>query len=225
MQAFDKDINAVIFDCDGVIINSEAVGQTALRSLLARYFAEETLERALERLRGQMLVPTLQQIFRETGCSICSEDIERIELALDDTIARLAEPMEGMREVVLACKVPIAIASNASLAWITEAVRRLDASDIFVDRLFSADHVQRPKPAPDVYLLAAQALAVLPTTCVAVEDSAAGVIAAVAAGMRVIGFCGTSPDPAAHRDVLCAAGAYPVVGSAKELLNLLRCFE
>jgi HAD superfamily hydrolase (TIGR01509 family) len=142
---------------------------------------------------------------------------ERLDQAIVETLQREAAPIRGVREALEQISLPIAVASNSSRDWIELSVGRAGLSKRIGEAIFSADRVARPKPAPDVYLLAARESGVAPARCLVVEDSETGVAAALAAGMSVIGFTGASHIPAHHPGRLLALGARQIVETMDQL--------
>lgn len=114
-----------------------------------------------------------------------------------------------------------ACASNSTSSYVRAVLERTGLSSFFANRVFTADLVANPKPAPDVYLLAASTLSVSPESCLVIEDSAAGAAAAVAAGMTVYGFTGTTHGPAEHADKLHSIGVTRTFSSMTELPALV----
>ena len=127
------------------------------------------------------------------------------------------QPIPGAREALLALDLPVAVASNSRRHSLERSLARAGLSELIGERLASADMVALPKPAPDVYLHAASLLGVAPERCLVVEDSSTGTRAALAAGMRVIGFVGAGHIPAGHAQVLRELGAIAIVEHMREL--------
>ncbi|MFJ7984636.1 HAD family hydrolase [Streptomyces sp. NPDC096351] len=186
----------VIFDCDGVLVDSERIYCRVDREVFASLGAEFTetemvdlfvgsphdlLTSIVEERRGRPLEPDWQAPFRQ-----------RYEDALDAELTAV----EGVADVLDGLSVPYCLASNGSHASIRRNLGRAGLLDRFEGRMFSARDVARGKPAPDLFLHAAAAMGVPPRHCAVVEDSPYGVRAARAAGMRVFGYTGglTRPD-------------------------------
>ena len=129
----------------------------------------------------------------------------------------MAPAVAGVAEALMQIGLPKACASNSHTARVREVLARTGLQPFFADRLWCADRVARPKPAPDVYLAAAAGFGVPCAACLVVEDSTAGVGAAVAAGMTVIGFTGASHAGAGHALALQGAGACCVIEAMAEL--------
>ncbi|MFJ2936290.1 HAD family hydrolase [Streptomyces sp. NPDC087219] len=180
----------VIFDCDGVLVDSERIYCRVDREVFASLGAEFTeaemveyfvgsshdmLTAIVEERRGRPLEPDWQAPFKQ-----------RYEDALDAELTAV----EGVTDLLDALAVPYCLASNGSHASIRKNLGRAGLLDRFEGRMFSARDVARGKPAPDLFLHAAAAMGVPPERCAVVEDSPYGVRAARAAGMRAFGYTG-----------------------------------
>ena len=202
---------AVLFDCDGVLADSEGlVNRLVAIDLTARGWRMSP-EQARETFLGMALPHMLPLI--EARCGALPVDWAE---ALSDRIARAllaeVEPVPGAMAAlvaVAAAGVPLAVASNSSRAELAAKLDRLALAGFFAGRVFSFEDVARPKPAPDMYLAAAAACGAAPADCVVVEDSLLGARAGIAAGCRVLGFA-RETDPR----VLAAVGATPFASMA-----------
>ncbi|MBN3831896.1 HAD-IA family hydrolase [Burkholderia sp. Ac-20344] len=211
---------ALISDCDGVLINSEA-------------FAEHVIVTRLERLWGlaglrdvvrPMLGMRAEALLRTVGAVVDRQlDDETIEAIRDDAHASAvnAPAIAGVRDALSAIPLVKACASNSDLAYVRSVVGRIGLANAFGERLFTADQVPSPKPAPDVYLSAARHMQVAPERCIVVEDSATGTAAAIAAGMTVLGFVGAAHAARTQADKLRAAGVCAVFDDMDALPSLV----
>jgi HAD superfamily hydrolase (TIGR01509 family) len=181
---------AVIFDNDGLTLDTEHTWTRAETALYARYGTQFTLDHKREMLgtSGAKSALAMERHLGQPGRGreLTVELRELVHSELDGTGV---EPMPGVLELLRALRerdIPVGLATNSGRAFATRALRSagLDAS---FDAVVSAEEVEHPKPAPDVYLAAAAALGAEPSACVALEDSETGVAAARAAGMTVIG--------------------------------------
>jgi HAD superfamily hydrolase (TIGR01509 family) len=132
-------------------------------------------------------------------------------------------PVAGVEDFLRALPpVPKAVASSSPTLWLRSSLERFGLARHFGDRLFSAaEHVERGKPHPDIYLYAARRLGVDPRDVLVLEDTAPGVAAARAAGMAVAGLCAGRHCGPGYGDRLSAAGADPVVGNYREILDFI----
>jgi HAD superfamily hydrolase (TIGR01509 family) len=181
---------AVIFDNDGLTLDTEHTWTRAESMLYARYGTEFTLDHKREMLgtSGEKSALTMERHLAQPGRGdeLRVELRELVHAELDGTGV---EPMPGAVELIEALRaggMPIGLATNSGREFATRALRAAGIYDHF-DAIVSAEDVARPKPAPDVYLAAAAGAGAAPEDCVALEDSETGVTAAKAAGMTVIG--------------------------------------
>jgi HAD superfamily hydrolase (TIGR01509 family) len=181
---------AVIFDNDGLTLDTEHTWTRAESRLYARYGTEFTLDHKREMLgtSGAKSALTMERHLGQPGRGD-ELRVELRELVHDELDGTGVEPMPGAVELIGALRdagIPIGLATNSGREFATRALRAAGIYDHF-DAVVSAEDVERPKPAPDVYLAAAAELGAEPEACVGLEDSETGVAAARAAGMTVVG--------------------------------------
>jgi len=180
----------VIFDCDGVLVDSERIAIKVHTEVLTRLGCSFTLDEVAEKFVGvswdDLRLAAEQQLGRSLGADWRSP----YEHLYRDASEAELEPVDGIDEAVAALTIPACVASNGTHVEIRHSLRLTGLYERFHGRIFSADDVARGKPAPDLFLHAARTLDVDPARCVVVEDSTYGVRAARAAGMRVLGYCG-----------------------------------
>jgi len=208
---------AVLFDCDGVLADSEGLVNRMVALDLTERGWRLTPEQARETFLG-MALPEMMPMIR-ARCGTLPADwgaalSRRIAQALHDGVEAIPGAVAALRAVA-AAGLPLAVASNSTRGELAAKLERLELTAFFGDRVFSYQDVPRPKPAPDMYLAAAEACGALPRDCVVVEDSLLGARAGIAAGCRVMGF---ARDTDAR--VLAAVGAVPFTSMA-ELPGLL----
>ena len=203
-------IQALICDCDGVLIDSEAVAARVLvRELEARWPGVDAAPVVMP-LLGQRIERVLGGAGEALGRSLSAADVDVIRVVAEAE-AREAPLFPGVVAALEAVTLTKACASNSYTAVVREVLARNGLDRFFGGRVYCADIVARPKPAPDVYLAAAQGMDVSPAACLVVEDSVTGVSAARAAGMTVLGFVGgTHVGGDAHADELREAGAIEI---------------
>jgi len=201
-------IDLVIFDCDGVLVDSELLACGALADLLAVHGApiglEEVLARFLGRSFGAVEAFYRVRCGRELPAGFRPDLHARVEAAYCAGL----RPMAGIAAVLARIDRPFCLASSSDLGRIRFTLAAANLADPFGERVYSANHVRFGKPAPDLFLYAAEKMARDPRRCLVVEDTVAGVLAGKAAGMTVWGFTGGSH--CVGRDVarkLSAAGA------------------
>ncbi|HMS80847.1 MAG TPA: HAD-IA family hydrolase [Burkholderiaceae bacterium] len=221
------DVDAVVFDCDGVLVDSEPITLGVLTAMLNELGLAFTVEQTTRTFMGKALREELEIIERLAGRPVPAGWYDGFTVRRDVALARDVKAVPGIGHVLDALDaagLPFAVASGASRSKMrvtlgatgligrfeTDAARIVASSAgargphvVPGSRLFGADMVERAKPAPDVYLLAARALGVDPARCAVVEDTPTGTAAGVAAGATVLGYCAHT-DP---RDLLAAGAA------------------
>jgi HAD superfamily hydrolase (TIGR01509 family) len=217
---------SLIFDCDGTLVDSEAIHARAVIAAYRAHGVEESYFTGFAvRFMGHTLDYIHPRVMAETGLATAREDISRhIHAHTRQQLATGAVPASpGCHGALAALEHhgPMAVASNGHREVVLRSLRDAGLAPWFPPgRVFTKCQVDRPKPFPDVYLLAASALDAIPARCVVIEDSAAGVTAGKAAGMTVLGYTGLAlmPDAEAH---LLNAGADHVFSDYSALPALL----
>ncbi len=221
MLAFD----AVLFDCDGVLVDSEPITHRVLRELLAESGWVMTEEECLHIFLGKAVRSEAARIEANTGRPLTDAWMDEFYARRNAALSAELQAIPGAAEAVAAVRARllpgrIACASGADRVKVELQLDKTGLAPLFEGRVFSGHEVPRTKPAPDVYLAAAAALGVPPARCLVVEDSATGVTAGVAAGATVVGY---SPGGLGHQtaDALRAAGAAQIIVRMDELPGLL----
>lgn len=208
---------AVLFDCDGVLADSEGpVNRIVAEDLSARGWRMSP-EHARETFLG-MSIRDMTPIIEQRVGRLPAGWATGLSARIAEIMAREVEPIPGALAAlgaVVAAGIPVACASNSGRAELAGKIARLGLEAAFAGRVFSYEDVPRPKPAPDIYQAAAAACGAAPADCVVIEDSILGARAGIAAGCRVLGFAHET-DAAA----LAAIGAEPFRDMA-ELPRLL----
>lgn len=206
----------LICDCDGVLIDSEAVAAQMLIAELSARWPDVDVEPVVMPLLGLRIERVLGDSAAELGKTLRGDEIEEIRRTVE-AAARNAPMVDGVEAALAAVSLTKACASNSYTEYVEAVLARTGLAHFFGDRLFCADRVARPKPAPDVYLAAADTLGIVPPACLVVEDSVAGVAAASAAGMTTLGFVGGGHATHQHVEALAAAGARHVFDDMRRL--------
>ncbi|MGF6481479.1 HAD family hydrolase [Paraburkholderia sp. JPY419] len=211
---------ALICDCDGVLIDSEAVAARMLvRELEARWPGVD-VEPVVLPLLGLRIERVLQDTATQLGEQLGADDIDAIRRAVE-AAAIDAPAVDGIEMALTQVPLVKGCASNSFRPYVETVLARTGLKRFFGERLFCADAVPNPKPAPDVYLAAAQGFGLAPAACLVVEDSVTGVTAAATAGMAVLGFIGGGHASDAQIDRLRAAGARHVFDDMRRLPDLV----
>ena len=183
----------IIFDCDGVLIDSERIFNRIFAAHLNLLGAEVDLEYMFEHFVGHSWEYCLVKITDLLGGPPPDRLRESIFAELKEALPRELTAIPGVSDALDRIRHPICVASNSGPEEIRANLAQVGLLPRFGGRLFSAKQVARPKPAPDVYLFAASTLGVAPSACLVIEDSPAGVTAAAAAGMTVAGYAAHTP--------------------------------
>jgi HAD superfamily hydrolase (TIGR01509 family) len=208
----------VIFDCDGVLVNSEKVANEVFADVLLQVCGLEfTLEDMFDNFVGHSRLQCLQKIEAILGepppAELDQRYQEDINLALKDSVAAI----EGIESVLTDLALPYCVASSGSHDKMKLTLGKTGLMDFFDGNIFSTSEVERGKPHPDIYLHAAATMGgYQPERCLVIEDSPIGVTGAVAAGMRVFGFAELMPA-----DRLRASGAHHVFDHMHDLPDLI----
>jgi HAD superfamily hydrolase (TIGR01509 family) len=186
----------VIFDNDGVLVDSEPVANAVLARLLTEYGFPCTVEESLAAFMGRS-VPQVRAIVEERLGRALPDDLEaRYRADLYPSFASSLQPIPGVVEALRAIVLPVCVASSGTHERIRLTLGCTGLWDHFGGRVFSAQDVTHGKPAPDLFLHTAATLGVEPRRCAVVEDSPAGVTAANAAGMTSFAFARLAPASA-----------------------------
>ncbi|WP_375650423.1 HAD family hydrolase [Bartonella sp. OT172YNZD] len=219
-------IDLIIFDCDGVLVDSEYLAAKIGSQLLKQTGYEISPEELSERFSGLIFRDILKHVEQEIEKPISAHLIDQMTNIFRTQMKTKLRAIDDVREAVeiIQTHYPYCICSNAKSVDIKEMLTTVDLYDLFEGKIFSAPEVgtKRTKPAPDVFLFAAQQLQVEPQNTIVIEDSLNGVHAAIAAGMRVIGFTGGSHSYLGHSNALAEAGAETVIAKHAHLGEVLK---
>ncbi|MGE0153425.1 MAG: HAD family hydrolase [Reyranellaceae bacterium] len=213
---------AVIFDCDGVLVDTERLANRVFAAALNRIGLDWSVEETMRRLVGRSMSSCVAIIERETGRTLPGDFLARLQ---EETFAAFrAAPVQpvagivGVLDWLEAERVPYCVASSGEIEKMRLTLGLAGLLPRFEGRMFSAAMVARGKPFPDLFLHAASGIGARPPDCTVIEDAVPGVEAGVAAGMRVLAYAGASH---ADRAGLKAAGG-AVFEAMEELPRLLR---
>jgi beta-phosphoglucomutase-like phosphatase (HAD superfamily) len=197
------ELELVVFDCDGVLVDSEVISNRVLGTLLAEEGVPLTLAETRRHYQGVLLDEILTRTEDRFGRRLPDGFLDRFQADRNEEFRRALKPVAGaarMIERVQAAGVPVCVASQGKLDKTRMTLGLTGLDRLIPDgAVFSAYSVPRGKPHPDLFLYAAAEMGASPGRSVVIEDTPSGVIAGVAAGMRVLGFAGDS-DEAALRE-------------------------
>jgi HAD superfamily hydrolase (TIGR01509 family) len=211
----------LIFDRDGVLVDSEVLALETLREMMAALGRSMTMDEADREFTGGSLAATLATAERLLGRPVPPDVGEEFGRLLFDRFRRELEPIPGVREAILALPYRRCVASSSSPDRLTLSLAVTGLAPLF-EHVFSAVQVAHGKPAPDLYLFAARQMGEPPEHCIVIEDAVRGVMAGRAAGARVIGFAGGAHAGPALAEDLRAAGAETVIQSMDQLPAVVR---
>ena len=186
----------VIFDNDGVVVDSEPLASVATSQTLTALGHPMTPEECDEAFLGISLPTTRRLVEERSGRELAADFEDRYRARVAELIASQLRPVPGIAtvlDVLDAAGLPYCMASSSGRRQISLSLRKTGLAERFAGRWWGADDVAAGKPAPDLFLLAAWSMGAEPADCVVVEDSAAGVQAGCAAGMSVLGFAARTP--------------------------------
>ena len=215
-------IKHILFDCDGTIVDSEIIAARAMLKVLALHgldIAESEYNMRYPGLRTRDIITALQE---ERGFMAPENFYELLREEHLDGFHRSLRAIPGMPGLFRNLRVPKSMVSNGSVMHVEKCLRKVRLRGALDGEIFSAEHVERPKPMPDVYLFAIHKLKLKPEEALVVEDSVTGVRAAKSAGIPTIGFLGAAHIHDGHGEKLQEAGADFLVPDAKDLGDLLR---
>jgi HAD superfamily hydrolase (TIGR01509 family) len=216
--------DAVLFDCDGVLVDSEPITNAVLRDMLEEIGWVLTTDECMRIFIGKALKDEAAIIEANTGRPLSDEWLAQFRGRRNARIAAEVTPIRGavqaVRELHARLQGRIACASGADRAKVELQLKQCGLFEFFEGRIFSGHELPRSKPAPDVYLVAAESVHVPPARCLVIEDTTTGVTAGVAAGATVWGY---SPPEAGHDapTALRNAGAALVFTKMADLPALL----
>ncbi|CAN5358276.1 HAD family hydrolase [soil metagenome] len=221
MNALPSTFDLVIFDCDGVLVDSEALACVVHAEMLTQHGYAITAEQVHARFLGRSAREARFEVESELGRVLPDAYTEQLRSTIDRVFDESLKPVPYIADALTKLSQRICVASSGTPTRIRRSLGTAGLLDHFAPHLFSAMQVERGKPAPDLFLFAAAQMDTTPARCIVVEDSVPGVTAARAADMMVIGFTGGSHcrpgDTARLRD----AGAFTIIDDMRVLPDLI----
>lgn len=213
----------VIFDCDGVLVDSEIIAARIEAELLTLAGYEISAEELAETYAGLTFKDIMLRVEEKSAIPFQASLIDRAEAMVDRKLRSDVRAIDGVREAVATVTTQRCICSNSPSERIEFILEKVGLLPFFAGSIFSALETPtgKSKPAPDVFLLAAEKLNAKPENTFVIEDSVHGVAGARAAGMRVIGFTGAGHSYPGHADALTEAGAETVIRRWAELKSVI----
>lgn len=212
----------VIFDCDGVLVDSEPISIAVLLEMIGKSGVSMTEDEAYDRFLGRSMATISKVLHEDYGFAASEADLEEMRKNLYGRFELDLKPIPGIAEALRRIDVPRCVASSSQPERIRLSLTLTGLIDLLDPHIFSATMVKNGKPAPDLFLFAAKTMNVDPRECVVIEDSPAGIAAAKSAGMRVFAFTGGTHSRGGRlEETLASLGPDCIFADMLELPDLL----
>jgi HAD superfamily hydrolase (TIGR01509 family) len=221
VQGLNANVDLVIFDCDGVLVDSEVISCRAHAAMLTRHGYPITADQVLDRFLGVSDREARMIVEAELGRSLPVDFEAQVKQAALQRYGDDLPMIPNVGAAIGAIELPKCVASSGTPEKIRHGLTCAGLYDLLAPNIFSATQVERGKPAPDLFLFAAEQMRIAPERCIVVEDSLPGIAGARAAGMTVLGFHGGSHCRPGYEDTLRAAGAVMVFDDMQQLPGLI----
>lgn len=217
----------IIFDCDGVLVDSEILAAQVEIEIFAEHGFEISIEEFSERFAGMTNQDILREVSDELDKALPESLNDDIEARIDDKIVNELNAISGVHQMLDRLDNPRCICSNSGIDRLNISLKRTDLFERFKPYIYSATEVgsKESKPSPNVFLHAANELEADPAQTIVLEDSAHGIKGAVAAGMRVVGFTGASHSYPSHAEKLMEAGAETTINMLSDFPAVVDAFK
>jgi HAD superfamily hydrolase (TIGR01509 family) len=225
VQILNLNVDLVIFDCDGVLVDSEVISCRAHSEMLTRHGYPITADQVLDRFFGVSDREARLTIEAELGRSLPDDFEAQMKQAALQRYADDLRTIPYVGETIAAIGLPKCVASSGTPEKIRHGLSCPGLYDFLAPHIFSAVQVKRGKPAPDLFLFAAEQMRASPERCLVIEDSVPGIVGARAGGMTVFGFHGGSHCRPGYGDALRAAGAAVTFDDMRQLPGLIAQIE
>lgn len=213
----------IIFDCDGVLVDSEPISVGVLRDTIRDAGGAMEEAEVYARFLGRSMASVIEVMRDEFGLALTGAHLSQMRARLYQRFETELRPIAGAGEAAQAAGLPFCVASSSQPERIRLSLRLTGLLAMFEPRIYSATMVERGKPAPDLFLHAAREMGARPEDCVVIEDSPAGLIAARAAGMHAFAFVGGGhAGPGGLRARAEAIGPDAVFDDMRDLPGLIR---
>ena len=211
----------IIFDCDGVLVDSEVISCRAHAETLTRHGYPIKSEQVLERFLGRSMRQATLEVEAELGRRLPDDFSSQTYAEIFRLFAESLEATPYIGETLARIAQPVCVASSGPPEKISASLNRTGLYDRFAPHIFSAVQVRHGKPAPDLFLFAAERMQTAAERCIVIEDSVAGIAGAIAAGMPALGFHGGSHCREGYGAKLRDAGATATFDDMRQLPELI----
>ena len=178
----------IIFDCDGTLVDSEAITNQVIAEMASELGIEMSGEEASATFGGKTLDGVVYKMRELSGNDLPNDWLPRLIQRVNESWESKLRPVKGVKELLEKIKIPICVASNGEPTHVRHSLRLTKLYDFFNENIFTASEVSKPKPSPELFLYAAKKMGFAPSECAVIEDSVTGVTAAVNAEMEVYGI-------------------------------------
>ena len=212
----------IIFDCDGVVADSEALANRLLAESITKIGTPTTMDDSIRLFMGKRWEDCKRAIVDWTGAPL-PPNFEADHTSLSrDRMRDEVGPLPGLELFLKAHRgYAVCIASSSGHEWLDHCVDKFGLREYFGKNLYSAADVTHGKPAPDIFLYAADRMGIAPDDCLVLEDSTSGIMGALSAGMTAVGFLGGSHILDGHAERLLSAGAHHLARNFADVAKLL----
>ncbi|MBN8649113.1 MAG: HAD family hydrolase [Caulobacterales bacterium] len=221
-MTFDKSNALIIFDCDGVLIDSEIIAARLEAQIANSWGHSISPQEICFRFAGVPTKIVWETLANEIGHQIDENFFDEYRALAKAVFAKELKAINGASDIISGLKLPFCVASTTKKSELEINLQTTNLHDFFGNNIFSASQVKRPKPNPDVFLFAASQMGHDPKDCIVIEDSIAGVKAAQRAGMKVFAFGGASHIGEKNKELILGHGAIDYFTNYFELPILLK---
>jgi len=212
-------IKHLLFDCDGVLVDTEYIAAIKMTAALKNLGANVSVEYYLENLSGTTFSSIVKKYFAD---SLVELEVTELINMVEDQVSAEVKLIDGAEAMLRSVEIAKSVVSNSSMRTVKHAIRATGIESYFLPQVFSSELVEKPKPAPDVYNLAITTLNCAPDEIIVIEDSLSGAKAALAAGLEVIGFIGASHILPGHGQQLINLGVEKIAENMADLSSILQ---
>lgn len=224
-MAMNNNIKLIIFDCDGVLIDSEIISATVLIEKLRELRVDIDFQYVQRHFLGYSFKSVREKVFDNFHVNLPKSFEAEYRTVLLEQFRCELQPTDGVQALLSGLQLQFCLATSSSPERTAEALRISGLEDFFTAKIFTAEDVSQGKPAPDLFLYAATKMGVAPSECLVIEDSHAGVTAAISAGMQVAHYTGGRHLAGTVSKVIDAFPHVPVIPHWKDLVELLPAAE